>query len=89
MERPADRAGRLDPTIHLTIELNEEYGLLWWIIGEPDGPGYCASGLGEQSITVLPKSRAVIVYLSNMQPDSEITEAAMKPLDNVLFTAFR
>jgi CubicO group peptidase (beta-lactamase class C family) len=69
-------------------EHNEEYGLLWWIIGEPDGPGYAASGRGEQSIIVLPKSRAVIVYLANVQPDREINETAIEPLDNVFVTAF-
>jgi hypothetical protein len=57
--------------------------------GEPDGPGYAASGRGRQSIIVLPKSRAVIVYLANVQPDSEISETAIKPLNDVLFTAFR
>ena len=48
--------------------LNPEYGLFWWIIGEPEGPGYTAAGAGGQRITVLPKSRAVIVYLSDMRP---------------------
>ena len=70
-------------------EYNEEYGLLWWILGEPDGPGYAASGRGWQSIIVLPKSRAVIVYLANVQSDREISETAIEPLNNVLFTAFR
>ena len=46
-------------------------------------------GRGGQSIIVLPKSRAVIVYLANVQPDSEINETAIKPLRHVLFTAFR
>jgi CubicO group peptidase (beta-lactamase class C family) len=56
-------------------EHNEEYGMLWSILGEPDGPGYRASGRGGQGITVLPKSRAVMVYLSTVQPDREITLA--------------
>ena len=24
--------------------LNPDYGLLWWILGEPEGPGYIAAG---------------------------------------------
>ena len=50
-------------------EHNEEYGLLWWIIAEPDGPGYAAWGRGGQAIIVLPKSRAVIVSMASVQPD--------------------
>jgi CubicO group peptidase (beta-lactamase class C family) len=53
--------------------LNPDYGLFWWLIGEPEGPGYTAAGAGEQHITVLPESRAVIVYLCETPPDSEIT----------------
>ena len=68
--------------------LNPDYGLLWWILGEPEGPGYLAAGAGGQQITVLPKSRAVIVYLSDMQPDSEITAEDMKPLNDVFVAAF-
>jgi CubicO group peptidase (beta-lactamase class C family) len=68
-------------------EHNAEYGLLWWIIGERDRPGYAAFGRGGQSITVLPKSRAVIVYLSNVQPDKEISDTAIKSLDDVFVTA--
>ena len=67
---------------------NPEYGLLWWILGEPDGPGYTAAGAGEQHITVLPKSRAVIVYLANVQPGSEITAEDVKPLNDVFVAAF-
>ena len=70
-------------------EHNKEYGLLWWIIGEPDAPGYRASGRGGQTITVLPESRAVIVYLANVQPDREINDIAIEPLDNVFVAAFR
>jgi len=69
-------------------EHNEEYGLLWWIIGEPDGPGYAASGRGGQAIIVLPESRAVIVYMASVQPDMEISDTAIEPLNDVLFTAF-
>jgi CubicO group peptidase (beta-lactamase class C family) len=68
--------------------LNPDYGLLWWILGEPDGPGYTAAGAGEQHITVLPESRAVIVYLSDMQPNSEITAEDVKPLNDVFVAAF-
>ena len=68
--------------------LNPDYGLFWWLIGEPEGPGYVAAGAGEQRIAVLPKSRAVIVYLSDIQLDSEITAEDVKPLDNVFVAAF-
>ena len=68
--------------------LNKDYGLLWWIIGEPDEPGYAALGRGGQHITVLPKSRAVIVYLSDVQPDSEIAADDLEPLDKVFAAAF-
>ena len=68
--------------------LNPDYGLFWWILGEPDGPGYTAAGAGEQHITVLPKSQAVIVYLSDTQPNSEITAEDVKPLNDVFVAAF-
>ena len=69
--------------------LNPDYGLLWWILGEPYGPGYAALGRGGQHITVLPKSRAVIVYLSDVQPASEIGEGDTEALDQLFDTAFR
>jgi len=69
--------------------LNDEYGLLWWLIGEPEGPGYAALGRGGQHIVVLPKSRAVIVYLSDVRSDSEITAEDVKPLNDVFVAAFR
>ncbi len=53
-------------------KLNPDYGLLWWIIGEPHGPGCTALGRGGQHITVLPKSRAVVIYLSEEQMGNEI-----------------
>ena len=65
---------------------DDEYGLLWWIIREPKQAGYYATGLGGQRIVVLTKSRAVIVYLTDVQPDSEIDD--LKPLDNVFISAF-
>jgi CubicO group peptidase (beta-lactamase class C family) len=68
--------------------INEEYGLLWWIIAEPQGAGYLASGFGGQRIVVLPRSGAVIVYVSDVQPGSEIGERDLEPLDKVFVTAF-
>src|SRR5918998_6651403 len=60
--------------------LNPDYGLLWWLLGEPEGPGYTAAGAGEPRITVLPKSRAVIVYLSVVRMGSEIDVNDLEPL---------
>jgi CubicO group peptidase (beta-lactamase class C family) len=81
---PADWIGQsTSPSAH-----NPDYGLLWWILGEPDGPGYVALGRGGQQITVLTKSRAVIVYLSEVRPDSEITAEDVKPLNDVFVAAF-
>ena len=88
LERPADRAGRLDPTIHRTIDTQRRLRPALVDPGEPDGPGYAALGRGGQHIIVLPKSRAVIVYLSDMQPDSEITAEDVEPLNNVFVAAF-
>ena len=68
--------------------LSKEYGMLWWILGESEGPGYAAFGRGGQQIVVLPESRAVIVYLSDLQPDSEITGEDVKPLNDVFVEAF-
>ena len=55
------------PSIH-----NDEYGLLWWIIEEPEGAGYVASGYGGQRIAVLPQPRVVIVYLSATPPNGQV-----------------
>jgi CubicO group peptidase (beta-lactamase class C family) len=68
--------------------LNPDYGLLWWLLGEPEGPGYMAAGAGGQQIVVLPSSRAVIVYLSEMRRDSEIAPEDLEPLNAVLAAAF-
>jgi len=65
---------------------DDEYGLLWWIIEKPKQAGYYALGRGGQLIIVLPKSRAVIVYLSDVQPDSQIDD--LDPLNNVFISAF-
>jgi CubicO group peptidase (beta-lactamase class C family) len=65
---------------------DDEYGLLWWIIKKPKQAGYYALGRGGQLIAVLPKSRAVIVYLSHVQPDSQIDD--LEPLNNVFISAF-
>jgi CubicO group peptidase (beta-lactamase class C family) len=68
--------------------LNDEYGLLWWIIREPAGGGYYADGLGGQRIAVLPESRAVIVYLSEVQVGSAIIDRSeLEPLDQVFRAA--
>jgi CubicO group peptidase (beta-lactamase class C family) len=69
---------------------DDEYGLLWWIIGKPTKAGYYAAGFGGQRIVVLPKSRAVVVYLSDVQPepDSQINGRDLEPVDNVLISAF-
>ena len=67
---------------------DDEYGLLWWIIREPKQAGYYATGRGGQRIVVLPKLRAVIVYLTDVQPDSEVDGRDLEPLDNVLISAF-
>jgi CubicO group peptidase (beta-lactamase class C family) len=68
--------------------INAEYGQLWWIIGEPAGAGYLASGFGGQRIVVLPRSGAVIVYLSDVPLGSEIGDSELKPLDDVFVAAF-
>jgi CubicO group peptidase (beta-lactamase class C family) len=69
---------------------DDDYGLLWWIIGKPKQAGYYATGFGGQRIVVLPKWRAVIVYMSDVQPepDSQIDGRDLEPLDNVFISAF-
>ena len=69
---------------------DDDYGLLWWIIGQPKQAGYYATGFGGQRIVVLPKWRAVIVYMSDVQPepDSQIDGRDLEPLDNVFISAF-
>ena len=89
--RAADRAGRLDPAVqrhrrHSTPTTACSGGSSV----RPYGPGYAALGRGGQHITVLPKSRAVIVYLSDVQPgQSEIGEGDTEALVQLLDTAFR
>jgi CubicO group peptidase (beta-lactamase class C family) len=73
-----------------------EYGLLWWILTdpkqagsrEPEQVGYSANGFGGQRIYVLPKSQAVIVYLSDVQPNSQVDDRELEPLDNVFIATF-
>jgi CubicO group peptidase (beta-lactamase class C family) len=65
-----------------------EYGLLWWVIEKPKPAGYYAVGFGGQLIIVRPKWRAVIVYLTEVQPGSEIGGRDLEALDNVLISAF-
>jgi hypothetical protein len=67
--------------------LNPDHCLFSWIIGEPDGPGDVALGRGGQHITVLPRSRAVIVYLSEVQVGSEIDINDLGPLHKVVVGA--
>jgi CubicO group peptidase (beta-lactamase class C family) len=67
---------------------DDEYGLLWWIMQKPKPAGYYASGFGGQRIVVLPKSRAVIVYMSDVQPDGEIDVRDLEPLDSAFISAF-
>ena len=72
------------------------YGLLWWILTNPEQEvseaaeqvGYAANGFGGQRIFVLPKAEAVIVYLSDVQPNSQIEDGELEPLDRVFITAF-
>jgi CubicO group peptidase (beta-lactamase class C family) len=63
---------------------NPEYGLLWWILREPVGSGYTATGHGGQHIVVLPKSRAVTVLLSEVRVGSAIEFKDLEPLVKVL-----
>jgi len=66
----------------------DDYGLLWWIIDEPEGAGYLASGYGGQQIAVLGQARAVIVYLSATQPTNSMNDSDIDPLNNVFESAF-
>ena len=59
----------------------------WWIIGEPDGPRLRRPRPRRQHITVLPRSRAVIVYLSEVQVGSEIDINDLGPLHKVVVGA--
>lgn len=67
---------------------NPGYGLFWWLISEPGGPGYTAAGAGEQHITVLPEAQAVVVYLADVRRDSEITAQDVDALNAVFVAAF-
>jgi hypothetical protein len=96
LERPTDRAVSVDPPVHLTVEIPNRNRrpirrrVRSALVGhrEPKQAGYYALGRGGQLIIVLPKSRAVIVYLTDVQPDSEIDGRDLAPLDNVLISAF-
>jgi CubicO group peptidase (beta-lactamase class C family) len=66
----------------------DDYGLLWWIIDEPEGAGYLASGYGGQQIAVLGQARAVIVYLSATQPAGAMADSDTDPLNSVFKSAF-
>ena len=67
---------------------NDEYGLLWWIIDEPEGAGYAATGFGEQRIAVFPNPRVVVAYLSAVPSDGEVDDRAFQFLDKVFSSAF-
>ena len=54
----------------------------------PRQAGYYALGLGGQLIIVRPEWRAVIVYLTDVQPGREIGGRDLEPLNNVLISAF-
>jgi CubicO group peptidase (beta-lactamase class C family) len=66
----------------------DDYGLLWWIITEPEGAGYVAAGFGGQRIAVLPNPRAVIASLSAVPSDGQVDDSAFQALDNVFTSAF-
>jgi len=68
--------------------LNPEYGLFWWRSPNPDLGLYQASGSGGQRIYVLPKSKAVIVYLSDARTGHQVNDREIAPLDNVIAEAF-
>ncbi len=53
-------------------EHNEEYGLSGGSSVSRTDPATPPAAAADKHIIVLPKSRAVIVYLANVQPDSEI-----------------
>ena len=82
------RDSLIAPMVAHSINNGVLIGMLWWILDEPEGPGYIAAGAGGQQITVLPKSRAVTVYLSDIRPNSEITAEDLKPLNKVFDAAF-
>ena len=69
---------------------DDEYGLLWWVIGEPRQAGYYALGFGGQLIIVLPKSGAVIAYLTDVKrdPDSQVDGRGLEALNKVFISAF-
>jgi len=67
---------------------NDEYGLFWWIVKEPEGAGYGASGRGGQQIGVLVPPRVVIVYLSATGPNNMLAEGEIDPLNDMLIATF-
>ena len=68
---------------------NTGYGLFWWRSPNPDLVLYSASGSGGQRIYVLPDSRAVIVYLSDVRTSLQTRDMDVGPLDRVIDEAFR
>ena len=69
---------------------DDDYGLLWWVIAEPKQAGYYALGFGGQIIVVLPKVGAVIVYLTDVQPepDRRVDGKGLEALNKVFISAF-
>ena len=69
---------------------DDDYGLLWWVIGEPKQTGYYALGFGGQVIIVLPKAGAVIVYMTDVQPEpnKQIEGRGLEALNKVFISAF-
>ena len=64
--------------------------MLWWILAEPEGAGYVASGFGGQRIAVFPEARRVVVaYLSVAPSFAQVDDKSFQSLDSVFTSAFR
>ena len=48
-----------------------EYGYFWWLINEPESPGYLAAGAWYQRIFVIPSRRLVIVATADRSDYAE------------------
>jgi hypothetical protein len=65
--------------VHFTVDIHNqiggpsdgEYGLLWWIIEKPKQAGYYALGFRRATYRRAAESRAVIVYMSDVQPEPD------------------
>ena len=68
----------------------DQYGYFWWLINEPESPGYLAAGAWYQRIFVIPSRRLVIVvtadrsdYAESVLPadfDPVLAETVIEPL---------